>query len=159
MPHPGAVGNARRKFRFLHISKLISVRKQTNKRMEKRNQNPIIFNQMNVSGWSRDPFHACVNTPKMSINSPSGIYLDCTKWYWQVDYSDVPQRTQRSASTSSATASYTSAHLHHLDRSNNRMDNDQVIQFNHSLKIPFWKSPPRKVKNWRKLREAWLRVI
>lgn len=44
-----------------------------------------------------------------------------------MDYSDVPQRTQRSASTSSATASYTSAHLHHLDRSNNRMDNDQVI--------------------------------
>uniref|UniRef100_A0A0P6DK24 Rap guanine nucleotide exchange factor n=1 Tax=Daphnia magna TaxID=35525 RepID=A0A0P6DK24_9CRUS len=41
-----------------------------------------------------------------------------------VDYSDVPQRTQRSASTSSATASYPSAHLHHLDR-NNRMDNDQ----------------------------------
>lgn len=42
-----------------------------------------------------------------------------------MDYSDVPQRTQRSASTSSATASYPSAHLHHLDR-NNRMDNDQV---------------------------------
>ena len=89
MPHPGAVGNARRKFRFLHISKLISVRnKQKNKKMmvEKKKiinnnpKNPIIFNQiLNMSGWSRDPFHACVNTPKMSINSSSRMYLDCTK--------------------------------------------------------------------------------
>lgn len=82
----------------------------------------------------------------MSINSPTTIqyiYLDCTKWYWQVDYSDVPQRTQRSASTSSATASYTSAHLHHLDRSNNRMDNDQVI-----IKLFYsFSSPQKKEKN------------